>query len=264
MNRDLILQQTGKDDWYKIWHTSDTNLFLYVHSGDGNMVTREKSYPLEEGMLYFIGSEKYHYTFPEHIDSYVRSKLHFSADDLSHIHQLFPEESPLNTIFLPSALAVATVPPTERKTVEALLRTFERADADTPTYHAEHFSAILQLMSILAKNLTATTPNLKGPMQKAVDYINHHITEDISIEELCSAAYLSKYHFCRLFKQKTGLTAMEYILKTRIVMAKEMLAKKDRSISEVSIACGFSSLSYFCRVFKADTGLSPLQYKKSI
>lgn len=264
MSKDLIFQQTGKDDWYKIWHTSETNLFLYVHSGDGNMVTREKSHPLEEGMLYFIGSEKYHYTFPEHIDGYVRSKLHFSAADLSRIRQLFPEGSPLNEIFVPSALAVATVPPTERETVETLLHAFERADEEAPTYPAEHVSAILRLMSILAKNLTATTPNLAGPMQKAVDYINHHITEDISIEDLCSAAYLSKYHFCRLFKQKTGLTAMEYILKTRIVMAKEMLSKKERSISEISDACGFSSLSYFCRVFKADTGLSPLQYKKSV
>jgi AraC-like DNA-binding protein len=95
-----------------------------------------------------------------------------------------------------------------------------------------------------------------------VEYINHHIAEDIILDRICAACYLSKYHFCRLFKEKLGLTVMEYILKTRIAMAKELLCEAKMSVTEISEACGFSSASFFSRTFKNEVGMSPLQYKK--
>ena len=73
---------------------------------------------------------------------------------------------------------------------------------------------------------------------------------------------MSKYYFCRMFKQKTGVTVMEYILKTRIVMAMELLGEATLTVTEISEACGFSSVSYFSRAFKNETGVSPLKYKK--
>lgn len=262
MHTNSFLIQTGKDPYYKAWHKSDRNMLLYVHEGDGNIVAREKSYPIQPGILCFIGAEKYHYTFPEHINRYTRSKLFFSSTDLYQLLRLFPEGSPVAELFSPTALTVAPIPVERQPQIEVLLQELKSADPTAQTYPASFFSAVLHLMACLSQNVTSTTPNLSSAMQKAVDYINRHITEEITIEDLCSAAYLSKYHFCRQFKQKTGLTAMEYILKTRLVMAKEMLASKQSSIGEISDTCGFSSLSYFCRVFKDDTGLSPLQYRK--
>jgi AraC-like DNA-binding protein len=55
---------------------------------------------------------------------------------------------------------------------------------------------------------------------------------------------------------------MDYILKTRIAMAKELLCEADMSVTEISESCGFSSISYFSRTFKNETGMSPLKYKK--
>jgi len=56
---------------------------------------------------------------------------------------------------------------------------------------------------------------------------------------------------------------MEYILKTRIVLAKNDLLKTNLSITEISEQNGFSSVSYFCRAFKEEEKLSPLQYRKN-
>lgn len=75
---------------------------------------------------------------------------------------------------------------------------------------------------------------------------------------------MSKYYFCKKFKQVTGLTVMRYILKMRIGTAKNMLENTDLSIGRISEQCGFSSQSYFCRVFKEEWGITPLQYQKSI
>ena len=69
-------------------------------------------------------------------------------------------------------------------------------------------------------------------------------------------------HLARLFKKKIGLTVMEYILKTRIAMAKELLCEAKMSVTEISEACGFSSISFFSRTFKKEVEKTPLQYKK--
>ena len=58
------------------------------------------------------------------------------------------------------------------------------------------------------------------------------------------------------------MTVANYILKTRIVMAKSMLLGEAVTVGEISDKCGFSSISYFCRAFKEETGLSPKSYKK--
>lgn len=86
--------------------------------------------------------------------------------------------------------------------------------------------------------------------------------KNLTIDEICKKAHLSKFHFCRLFKNTTGRTVMEYVLETRIVMAKNMLLNEKLSVTEISNRCGFSSISYFSRVFKEKTGVTPLDYKK--
>ena len=56
---------------------------------------------------------------------------------------------------------------------------------------------------------------------------------------------------------------MKYILKTRIVLAKNMLSNESLSITVISNRCGFSSVSYFSRIFKEETGMNPLTFKKN-
>ena len=58
------------------------------------------------------------------------------------------------------------------------------------------------------------------------------------------------------------MTVMDYVLKTRIMMAKELLSNGLTSVTEISEACGFSSISYFSQAFKNLTGTTPLKYRK--
>ena len=76
------------------------------------------------------------------------------------------------------------------------------------------------------------------------------------------SVHMSKYHLCRRFKNITGFTIMEYILKTRLAAAKNMLKTESISITEISEKCGFSSVSYFSRVFKEHTGITAIAYRK--
>ena len=62
------------------------------------------------------------------------------------------------------------------------------------------------------------------------------------------------------FKQSTGITVMNYILKTRIISATNLLESTDLPIGEISEKCGFSSTAYFCRVFKTVTQKAAMEY----
>ena len=259
----LILHEKGKDKFYNTWHTQDGNLFIFVESGDGSIVTRDKSYHMKCGTLCYIGKGKYHYTLPEKPDEYVRSKL-MLTDSLFEtlMSALVSLSSDFSDLIGEERVTVAALSGEEYTRVMNIFRCLGRLSDRDNYCRSEMMSAALQLSIILAKNQNVTPQTNFGALHLAVNYINEHITEDISIDKISERCYISKYHLCRLFKEKIGLTIMEYVLQTRIVMAMELLQKEDTSIAEIAIRCGFSSPSYFSRVFKKQIGISAIVYKR--
>ena len=147
---------------------------------------------------------------------------------------------------------------------EDIFEELNKLRSDTDHFQAKSYAAILDLTVLISQSMREDLPCNFDNIQTAVEYINHHITEYLNIDHICASCYMSKYHFCRLFKKRIGLTVMEYILKTRIAIAKELLCEANMSVTEISEACGFSSISFFSRTFKNETGVSPLQYKKQM
>lgn len=86
------------------------------------------------------------------------------------------------------------------------------------------------------------------------DYDRH-----LSIDELAGLCNISKYHFCRLFKEEMGVTAVEYITRHRISLAEALLREGKKSIEEIAYFCGFEDISYFYRCYKKVKGISPKQ-----
>ncbi len=100
-----------------------------------------------------------------------------------------------------------------------------------------------------------------NPMTKQVfDYIDAHIAEPITVDDLASATSLSKYYFLRSFKAVTGMTVHDFVLKKRLMQACRFISD-GRPISEVWQSCGFSDYSAFFRNFKKSYGMSPREFK---
>lgn len=97
-----------------------------------------------------------------------------------------------------------------------------------------------------------------------VDYIEAHLTEDLSLSELALTAGLSKFHFARLFKEAVGLTPHKYVLKRRIEHAAQALRKRAMTLSEASHLFGFTDQSHFTRVFKQVKGMTPKQFLSQV
>ncbi len=94
-----------------------------------------------------------------------------------------------------------------------------------------------------------------------MDYINGHLTEDLTVDRIAQAGYISRYHLMHLFKEETGYTLIDYITEKRLLMARDLL-KTGISVTEVCFSCGFKNYSTFSRAFKKHFHDSPSETKK--
>lgn len=89
-----------------------------------------------------------------------------------------------------------------------------------------------------------------------IGYINHNITEELSLASLCSLFYMSQAHMNRIFKKSTGSTVWNYIVIKRLLLAREMLSA-GKTPTEVYTFCGFQDYTTFFRAYKKHFGISP-------
>ena len=101
-------------------------------------------------------------------------------------------------------------------------------------------------------------------IEKALKYIDENLTEDLSLENVAKTVPLSPVHFHNLFKKLMGKTLREYVEDKRIKKAIELFETTDKTLTQISYECGFSSQSYFSYVFKRKMGKTPRIYMKDI
>lgn len=97
-------------------------------------------------------------------------------------------------------------------------------------------------------------------LARALDHIERHIGENLSLADIAGAACISRFHFARLFRVSTGQSPMEYVLRKRIALAKEQLARGPQKISATAASLGFFDQSHFTRTFRRMTGYSPREF----
>lgn len=98
-------------------------------------------------------------------------------------------------------------------------------------------------------------------LRRAVEFMHVNFERELALEEIASAAYLSEYHFARLFKRIMGVTPHGYLANLRIERARRLLAETSLSVSEIALTVGYQSQSHFTKIFKAITGLTPRAYR---
>lgn len=101
-------------------------------------------------------------------------------------------------------------------------------------------------------------------LRRAVEFMHDNCGRELSLSEIAAAAYLSEFHFARLFKKITGLTPHAYLAGLRIEKARRLLADSDLSIVEVGAMVGYASQSHFTKVFREATGMTPRAFRQAV
>lgn len=100
----------------------------------------------------------------------------------------------------------------------------------------------------------------KYVLSRTLDYIKGNIGADLRLAELAEVAQMSPWHFCRMFKQSTGLSPHQYLMRERIETAKRLLAGRNSNIEEIARELGFTDRSHFITMFKRYNGCTPREY----
>lgn len=95
-----------------------------------------------------------------------------------------------------------------------------------------------------------------------MNYINHHFTEEITVDKIAAELFLNKNYIAHVFKDETGHTLIGYAILLRINRAKILLTKTDKSITQIAAECGYDDFTYFSRQFKKSTNMTPRDYRK--
>lgn len=101
-------------------------------------------------------------------------------------------------------------------------------------------------------------------IQKALEYINEHYAEHMSLAEIAETLYLSEPYLSRLFKSMAGMNFRDYLSRIRLNNAVENLLYTGKSITDISMECGFENPSSFNKLFKKNYKCSPSEYKRQI
>lgn len=94
-------------------------------------------------------------------------------------------------------------------------------------------------------------------IQNAIEYIEDHLTEELDIQNIAEKAYVSAFHFQRIFSILCGFTVGEYIRNRRLSLAAEELTKADAKVVDVALKYGYDSPDSFTRAFTKFHGISP-------
>ncbi len=246
------------------FHLHNFYEFFLLLDGEVNFYVQQTLYHLTPGSLLIINDLEIHKAVNKKETPYTRIYIHippaffntYQAKDLeltSCFHARKPGER--NLIQL-----------TDRQLTYFLSQFTLLADNDKymlPGKELLRDTYLLQLLVFINNMFRhASSPFISWytpVVQDIMNYMEKHLSEDISLDSLSLTFSLSKYHLCHMFKQETGTTIFNYLLMLRISKAKAYLCD-GKNVTDTCYLSGFKNYSSFITTFKKHTGYTPKKY----
>ena len=243
----------GDTSYHAHWHDY-YEIILYRNCG-GSCIINGTEYPITKDCLFFVTPKDVHAINAKSTRDSYSLGVSFSNDVVDQ--QIIKELSAgPRTVTTPTQTLLVLI---ERIRI---LRISSRKESHKRFMQEHMLNAAL--MEIMEKGVLLATPkyNLSPAIEKAIFYIMTDVGKKFSLEEIASLCHLSPSYFSSLFKQETGKTFVKYINDLRIEKAKILLQENKKSVLDISLECGFNTLTHFIKIFKQITGLTPSQYRE--
>lgn len=125
-----------------------------------------------------------------------------------------------------------------------------------------HMGHTTQVIPPLSKSFKQKAD--KELLTHILEYMESHICENLTIEQICRSNSIGRSQLQKLFRTKSGFSAIEYFSRMKIDFAKQMIRENHYNFTQIADSLGFSSIHYFSRQFKRITGMTPSEYASSI
>lgn len=261
-----VYEKEGAPTGAMAFHYHNFYEVLYVMEGEYSSMAETQCYQLHKGDFLLIDQNCMHRYQPTggRNDNSKRIILWITADFLRN---LSGEAMDLSACFRSSDSRAWHFPVYYEEMLRGYLLKLAMEGENTGIRKAMDrgyltlFFAHLNLLCGRKESLLSGENVIVHPMVEAVDaYVEEHMSEPISLDQLAGQAHVSKYHFLRKFKELTGVTAHAYVMNKRLIRACELL-QKGENVTEVWQSTGFGDYSVFLRNFKNAFGMSPRRYQ---
>ena len=255
-------------DDFKIFHLKDTSMRpidFHYHDFHKILIFRKGniSYNVEPGDIVFVPAGTVHRPVLHSSEIYERIIIYISRHYLDACH-----DSDDLSLCLKEAHQkkshVLRIPALQTTQIARIIHDLEQS-LDSREYANELYHKLLFLELMVQLNraalsnrieyLSTTASNHK--MIHVIDYLNAHLTDDITIDFLAEHFYLSRYHLMHAFKEETGYTIGNYLTTKRLLLARDQIAQGE-SITTACYTCGFHNYSTFSRAYRKHFGCSPI------
>lgn len=225
---------------------------IYTEEGEGRLLLKDSSYDLLPGTIAFINCRVSHRIEIKR-SSWHYKALFFDGATVSFYYQTYMEMyHPVHTLASPSNLP------------NLVLKLFVELRHE----HAYYFLYTKLLMDILSEleiekeQTLSPAPYVPPYLISIKNLFDQDYNRDISLTYLESVYHVSKYRLCREFTKYYGISPIQYLLRTRITAAQDMLRHSSQTITEIGHLIGFENTNQFIRIFKQQTGVTPLVFRK--
>lgn len=256
-------------DYGTRWHFHPEYQLTLAIRSSGHRVVGDNIGTLVDGDIVLIGANLPHVWHQDpgakgrEVDAII---VRFDDSFLGRDFFALPEVEPVRQLLQRAARGLE-VRGTTRATVAEHMRRLAQSDG---------LSRIIELLAILnalagsdeLKTLASASyePQLEsadqGRMERVVDFIHSHLTDEIDRQRLAKLAHLSLGAFSRFFHSRTGKTVPEYVNEVRIGRACRMLAEDAGNITDIAMDCGYRNLANFNRRFREVVGTTPSAYRQ--
>ncbi|MBP3423344.1 MAG: AraC family transcriptional regulator [Clostridia bacterium] len=255
-------------------HTHEFTEIVYITSGECLQTINGISYPARRGDLFFINRNSTHTFSPINYFSYYN--ICFSPETV--VKRIIDRQNALDLISLSSLEEIQsesmpmgrfTFEGNERQWIESLLHDMHK---EYTTNQSERNAILESYMTILIAKILrkANTSNsskrqeFSGVWRALSDFINENLAQKLTLEDLAQQCFYNPSYFSRAFKQKFGVSPMEYITRERVsIAASLLLSSPTLSMEEIAERCGFGDKSSLYRAFEKVYGCSPSEYRKT-
>ncbi len=251
-------------------HDHDFIEIVYIADGKAEQLINNNRYPVKRGDLLFINYGCTHAFVPtDKVTFYnIILKPEFISETLIDSENAFEilsltafEELRDN---VDTGKELISFEDTEITEIEDIIKGMYRECRDKkPAFKTIIRGYITVLIAKILRNMNYTSPDfhLEEMWQDLVNYINNNIKEKLSLEELAGKCFYNPSYFSRVFKEKFGVTLVEYISKTRATTAARLLDSTTLSVNEISERCGFGNKMSFYRCFSKYYNCTPSEYR---
>ena len=262
----FILEKNNVGEIFNDLHHHDLYEILYIKEGKVTYIIEDKKYILEEGDMVLMSPTTLHKLDKILSNTSKRIILNFPA---SYVDKISTNRCDLLKAFeisLQKDIHKISFDKSLRKTIEnyfkIMLETqFSKEYGDDITYKIRFTQTLLiinrMIMNInMDGNIVTTTSKI---VSEIINYINLNLSNKIFIKDIAKKLSLSESRVSHVFKQETGMSILKYIIKKRLILAKE-LVRNGEHLNIIYGLCGFQDNTSFFRAFKKEYNITPKNY----